>query len=173
MNRRRNLIGLCAVAMSLLSGCGSNSDKPPAHELLQLDLTVTASDNVNPDSQEKAAPIEVRIYELKNDAAFTAADYWSLQDKDKAVLADDLLHRDSFILRPGEVKTLRRPLNTQTTTLGVLAGYRNLGKSVWREIYTTPVAPESAWYSRMMPGKKVQLDAKLEQSTIVITERDK
>lgn len=173
MNRRRNLVGLCAVAMSLLSGCGSNSDKPPAHELLQLDLTVTASDNVNPDSQEKAAPIEVRIYELKNDAAFTAADYWSLQDKDKVVLADDLLHRDSFILRPGEVKTLRRPLNTQTTALGVLAGYRNLGKSVWREIYTTPEAPESAWYSRMVPGKKVLLDAKLEQSTIVITERDK
>lgn len=173
MNKRRNLAGLCAVAMSLLSGCGSNSAAPPAHELLQLDLTVTTSDNVNPDSQEKATPIEVRIYELKNDAAFTAADYWSLQDKDKAVLADDLLHRDSFILRPGEVKTLRRPLHAQTTALGVLAGYRNLGKSVWREVYTTPQAPETAWYSRMVPEKQVQLDVKLEQSTIVITEREK
>lgn len=173
MNKRRNLAGLCAVAMFLLSGCGSNTATPPARELLQLDLTVTASDNVNPDNQEKAAPIEVRIYELKNDAAFTATDYWSLQDKDKAVLSDDLLHRDSFILRPGEVKTLRRPLNAQTTALGVLAGYRNLGKSVWRETYTIPQAPETTWYSRMVPGKQVKLDAKLEQSTIVITERDK
>jgi type VI secretion system protein VasD len=127
VNKWRNHTGwLCAVALSLLpllSGCGSNSDTLPNPELQRLDLAVKASDKVNPDSQKNAAPIEVRIYELKNDAAFTAADYWSLHDNDKAVLADDLVHRDNFILRPGEVKNLRRPLNKQTTALGVLAGY--------------------------------------------------
>jgi len=161
-----------AFALPLLSGCGS-TDTLPAPESQRLDLRVNASDTVNPDNQKKASPIEVRIYELKNDAAFTTADYWSLQDNDKAILADDLLHRDSFILRPGEEKKLRRLLNAQTTALGVLAGYRNLGKSVWRATYKIPEAPEKSWYSFITPGKKVQLDAGIEQSAILITERDK
>ncbi|EAM2570901.1 type VI secretion system lipoprotein TssJ [Salmonella enterica subsp. enterica serovar Chailey] len=157
----------------LLSGCGS-SDALPDLESQRLDLSVKASDKVNPDNQKKAAPIEIRVYELKNDAAFTTADYWSLHDNDKSVLTDDLVRRDSFILRPGEEKKLRRPLNAQTTAIGVLAGYRNLAKSVWRVTYKIPEAPEKAWYSSFIPGKgKVQLEAELEQSAIVITERDK
>ncbi|MDI5036125.1 type VI secretion lipoprotein TssJ, partial [Salmonella enterica subsp. enterica serovar Montevideo] len=42
---------------------------------------------------------------------------------------------------------LRRPLNAQTTAIGVLAGYRNLAKSVWRVTYKIPEAPEKAWYN--------------------------
>ncbi len=179
MNKWRNPIGwLCAVAMSfallLLSGCGSSDDALPEIESQRLDLSVKASDKVNSDNQKKAAPIEIRVYELKNDATFTTADYWALHDSDKSVLTDDLVRRDSFILRPGEEKKLRRPLNAQTTAIGVLAGYRNLAKSVWRVTYKIPEAPEKSWYSRIMPGKKkIQLDAELEQSAIVITERDK
>ncbi|MBJ3433673.1 type VI secretion system lipoprotein TssJ, partial [Salmonella enterica subsp. enterica serovar Agona] len=49
-----------------------------------------------------------------------------------------------------------------------------LAKSVWRVTYKIPEAPEKAWYSSFIPGKgKVQLEAELEQSAIVITERDK
>ncbi|WP_408604240.1 type VI secretion system lipoprotein TssJ, partial [Salmonella enterica] len=157
MNEWRNPTRwLCAVAMPfallLLSGCGS-SDALPDLESQRLDLSVKASDKVNPDNQKKAAPIEIRVYELKNDAAFTTADYWSLHDNDKSVLTDDLVRRDSFILRPGEEKKLRRPLNAQTTAIGVLAGYRNLAKSVWRVTYKIPEAPEKAWYSNFIPGK--------------------
>ncbi|ENT4820026.1 TPA: type VI secretion system lipoprotein TssJ [Citrobacter farmeri] len=177
MNKWRNPYWwLCAVALSfvcLLSGCASDDDAVPDLVPQRLDLAIKASDKVNPDIQMKAAPIEIRVYELKNDAAFMAADWWSLQDNDKAVLADDLIHRDSFILRPGEEKKLRRPLNKETTVVGILAGYRNLGKSVWRATYKIPEAPEKTWYSRMMPGKKVELDAGIEQSAIVIKERDK
>ncbi|MGK7556196.1 type VI secretion system lipoprotein TssJ, partial [Salmonella enterica] len=71
---------------------------------------------------------------------------------------------------PGEEKKLRRPLKAQTTAIGVLAAYRNLAKSVWRVTYIIPQAAEKAWYSNFVPGKgKVQLEADLEQSAIVIT----
>lgn len=166
---------LWAVALffiCLLPGCSIDSDTVPDLMSQRLDLVMKASDKVNPDNQKNAAPIEIRVYELKNDAAFTAADWWSLQDNDKTVLTDDLLHRDSFILRPGEEKKLRRSLNKETTALGILAGYRNLGKSVWRVTYKIPDPPEKSWYSRFMPKKKVELDAGIEQSAIVIKERD-
>ncbi len=69
MNKWRNPTRrLCAVAMPfvllLLSGCGS-SDALPDLESQRLDLSVKASDKVNPDNQKKAAPIEIRVYELK------------------------------------------------------------------------------------------------------------
>lgn len=177
MNEWRNPSGrLCAVAMPivflLLYGCGG-SDTLPDLERQRLDLSVKASGKVNAGNQNKATPIEIRIYELKNDATFTAADYWSLHDNDKSVLTEDLLHRDSFILHPGEEKKLRRPLNVQTTAIGVIASYRNLAKSVWRATYKIPEPQEKRWYSRILPGKKVQLNAELEQNAILITERDK
>ncbi|EDW9014736.1 type VI secretion system lipoprotein TssJ [Salmonella enterica subsp. enterica serovar 9,12:-:1,5] len=133
-------------ALLLLSGCGS-SDALPDLESQRLDLSVKASDKVNPDNQKKAAPIEIRVYELKNDAAFTTADYWSLHDNDKSVLTDDLVRRDSFILRPGEEKKLRRPLNAQTTAIGVLAGYLllqilNRFEPLLIHLAKTPLAPE-------------------------------
>ncbi|MBA6283299.1 type VI secretion system lipoprotein TssJ, partial [Salmonella enterica subsp. enterica serovar Irumu] len=94
--------------------------------------------------------------------------------KDKSVVTDDVVRRDSVMLRPGEEKKLRRPLNAQKTEIGILGGYRKLAKSVWRVTYKIPEAPEKAWYSSFVPGKgKVQLEAELEQSAIVITERDK
>ncbi|EOD2582380.1 type VI secretion system lipoprotein TssJ, partial [Escherichia coli] len=38
--------------------------------------------------------------------------------------------------------------------------------------YKIPDPPEKSWYSRFMPKKKVELDAGIEQSAIVIKERD-
>ncbi|EBS6357098.1 hypothetical protein D4E88_22980 [Salmonella enterica subsp. enterica serovar Albany] len=43
-------------ALLLLSGCGS-SDTLPDLESQRLDLSVKASDMVNPDNQKKAAPV--------------------------------------------------------------------------------------------------------------------
>ncbi len=57
------MCGSYAFALLLLSGCGS-SDALPDLESQRLDLSVKASDKVNPDSR-KAAPIEIRVYELK------------------------------------------------------------------------------------------------------------
>ncbi|MBF3368125.1 type VI secretion system lipoprotein TssJ, partial [Leptospira interrogans serovar Pomona] len=97
-----------------------------------------------------------------------------LHDNDKSVLTIALLRRDSSIFLLGVESKLRLPLNAQTTAIGVLAGYRNLAKSVWRVTYKIPEAPEKAWYSSFISGKGiVQLEAELEQSAIVITERDK
>ncbi|EBS6357101.1 hypothetical protein D4E88_23000 [Salmonella enterica subsp. enterica serovar Albany] len=55
---------LCAVAMPfallLLSGCGS-SDALPDLESQRFDLSVKASDKVNPDNQKKAAFMETSV----------------------------------------------------------------------------------------------------------------
>lgn len=68
-------------------------------------------------------------------------------------------------------RKLRRPLNKETTALGILAGYRNLGKSVWRATYKIP-DPRKKLVQPLYAEEKVELDAGIEQSAIVIKERD-
>ncbi len=155
----------CALAL-LLAACASGDPKP--HEPLRLDLTISAATTVNPDDQGRATPIVVRVYELKTDNAFKAADYFSLQDKDKTVLADDLVKRDEFLLRPGEHQTIRRTADAATTTLGVLAEYRDLPHTVWRTAYVLPATPEKAWYHVSSP--KLNLTINLDAGAIRITD---
>ena len=158
-----------SLLMVLMTGC--SSVPPTIKEQTRIVLNIKATDNVNPDDKDRAAPVQVRIYELKNDTAFNATDFYSLQDNDKAVLGDDLLASDEFILRPGETKTLHRRSNPATTVIAVLAGYRSLAKSKWRDSYRLAEAPYATWY-RAWPLSKVKLKVDIGQSAIVMTELD-
>ncbi|HVE08572.1 MAG TPA: type VI secretion system lipoprotein TssJ [Paraburkholderia sp.] len=141
------LLILSVAASCALIAC-ANGDAQSARAPLRLHVSLAASADVNPDDQQRAAPIVVRLYELKTDSAFNAADFYSLHDKDKAVLTDELVARDEFQLRPGERKVLLRRADPAATVLGVLAAYRDLPNSVWRATYALPAAPDAAWYRR-------------------------
>lgn len=166
---RINNLLIAAAILFLTVGCSSVKD---IKEQTRLELRIEAADNVNPDEKGRAAPIQVRIYELKNDTAFTSADFYSLQDTDKAVLGNDLLVSDEYLMRPGEVKTIHRKTKPETTVIGVLAGYRKLARSQWRETYRLAEAPYASWYREWIPLKKAKLDINIGQSAIVITEQD-
>ena len=163
----RLISSVIAVAFLLvLAACASSDPKTPKVPIL-LDMSVVASSGVNPDGQKRPAPIVVRVYELRTDSAFTAADYFSLQDKDKTVLADDLVRRDEFQLRPGEKKVIQRKIDPETTRIGILAAYRDLPNSVWRVVYTLPTTPDAAWYLR---APKLKLAIDLDANAIKVTE---
>lgn len=170
MLRMRLITSVTAVAFALVLAACANGDPKPK-EPLRLDLTVHAAATVNPDEQKRAAPIVVRVYELKTDGAFNAADFFTLQDKDKTVLADDLVKRDQFQLRPGEHVTIARNADPSTTTLGILAAYRDLPNSVWRTVYALPVTPDKAWYRFSTP--KLKLAITLDANAIKVTETPK
>ncbi|TXC80111.1 type VI secretion system lipoprotein TssJ [Paraburkholderia azotifigens] len=149
-----------------LAACTSDPSKG-VHESVRLDLSIAASSGVNPDDEKRAAPVVVRVYELKNADAFNSADFFSLQDKDKVMLADDLVVRDQFQLRPGEHKTIQRDADQATTMLGVIAAYRDLPNSVWRATWAVPTSPAAAWY-RFSPKLKLTID--LEANAVRITD---
>jgi len=154
-----------------LSGCAS-APAPVVREQLNLRLHIAANENVNPNEWGTAAPILVRIYELKSPTAFENADFFTLQADDKKLLVDDALVVDEFILRPGETREIVRKSNRATTAIGVLAGYRDLGKSVWRAIDRLPVTPDAAWYRSVFPDKEQKLTIKLDQRTVSISKSD-
>jgi type VI secretion system protein VasD len=141
-------------------------------EQTQLDITISAASDVNPDEKGRAAPILVRVYELKSEAAFESADYFSLQNNEKAVLGGDLLTREEFIFRPGDVKTIRRKSHPELTVIAVLAGYRELAQSDWRAIRRIEPSPEAAWYRAVLPANKAKLQIKLQAQGVRITAVD-
>jgi type VI secretion system protein VasD len=164
-------LALASIALALvvmLGACASSDPDPKTpKEPLRLELSVKAGGDVNPDDKGRAAPIVVRIYELKNDGTFKSQDFLSLQEKDKPLLAEDLNVRDEFLLRPGDFKTIRRKPDATTRVIGVLAAYRDLPNAVWRSTYDLPEARDAAWYRR---GNKLRLNIDLGAKAIKVTE---
>lgn len=157
------------TSVVLLSACASGEPKPK--EPIRLEMTVAAKADVNPDDRGRAAPIVVRLYELKNDNAFKAADFFTLQTQEKTVLGDDVVKRDEVQLRPGDHQTIVRRPDPATTAIGVIAAYRDLPNSVWRTVYTMPIAPDKAWYRFFTSKLKLKID--LEAKAVGIEEAKK
>ena len=159
-----------ALAACLAAGCASHA--PAARESARLDLTVTAAPDVNLDSRGRAAPVRVRIYELKSETAFEASDFFSLQGGDKAALQEDLLARTEYLMRPGDTQRIRRKSNPETTAIGVLASYRDLPATQWRAVHKLEDAPDAAWWRAAVPAGKARLSITLEADGVRIQTAD-
>jgi len=172
MATRRNALKRIATGLTLLSltACGG---VPTRKELAaSLNLKIKVSDGVNPDELGRPAPIMVRIYELKSAYTFDNADFFTLQSDSKKVLGEDAIVIDEFVCRPGDVRNIRRRLNPETTVIGVLAGYRDLGKSVWRGVYRLPSPPDDVWLRVLTARLKIKLNVDVGQRAVLVTELD-
>jgi type VI secretion system protein VasD len=123
---------LCAV-IGLLGGCSLS----PFSTLTKLDLTLTASERVNPDIHGRPSPIVVRLMELRHPVAFEHADFFSLYGHGAQALPKDLVNLEELELRPGDHTTLKLSLEPGSRYVGVLAAYRDLPHAQWR--YVLPV----------------------------------
>jgi type VI secretion system protein VasD len=101
-------------------------------------LNIVVSADVNPDSQNRPAPIVVRVYQLKDDAAFKDADFFALYDKEQATLAAALVSREEYELAPGEHRTVDFLLPHDTRYVGVAAAYRDIRNAQWRAQFGAP-----------------------------------
>ncbi|HEX3139474.1 MAG TPA: type VI secretion system lipoprotein TssJ [Rhizobacter sp.] len=132
--RRRALVATSLIAAAALPGCGMFGKGSPA----TLNANVVASPQVNPDVRKRPSPVVVRVFELKSSALFDQADFISLYEKEAATLGAELLSRDEFVLRPGEARSLTKPLSPDTKFIGVMVAYREIERARWRSL--VPVA---------------------------------
>jgi type VI secretion system protein VasD len=115
----------------LWAGCGAAS--PP---LLQGSLK--AAPATNPDVNGRPSPVVVRVYELKSLAAFNSADFFSLFEKESETLGAELVGREEYDLKPAETRPYRRQLQPDTKFIGVIAAFRDLENSRWRQVAAVP-----------------------------------
>jgi len=127
------------ASIFLLASCtwlAACSSAPPKPQPIKLNIMVSA--DVNPDSQNRPAPIVVRVYQLKDDAAFKDADFFALYDKEQATLAAALVSREEYELAPGEHRTVDFLLPHDTRYVGVAAAYRDIRNAQWRAQFGAP-----------------------------------
>lgn len=123
------LLAVTAVGI----GCGSAPPKPAAAK-----AKIAASADVNPNSEGRASPIHVRIFQLKEDGAFMGADFWALVDKEQETLAASLVQRLEFDLSPGESKEFELKISPDARVLAVMAEYADYRNAQWRVVAQAP-----------------------------------
>lgn len=120
-----------ALALLWLVGCSALS---PYSTLTKLDLTLSASDELNPDLNGRPSPIVLRLLELKHPVAFEHADFFSLYERASDILKRDLVAIEEIELRPGERLVLKLRVEAGSRYVGVLAAYRDLPQTQWRQV---------------------------------------
>ncbi|MDR2308834.1 MAG: type VI secretion system lipoprotein TssJ [Paucimonas sp.] len=133
---------IAALAIVLLSACSKDTPVAPvANDTAPISAAIlyfSAAAGLNPGSDGTPAPVRVRLYELRNSAAFSRADYFALAERAQATLAADLIDQDEVLLRPGEQLRLERPLNPATRQIGLVVGYREIDQAQWRSVLPVP-----------------------------------
>lgn len=145
------------LAAAALSGCFGKPVLPP---ILQAEpkpdptvvrLEISADPAVNPDARGRAMPIVLRYYLLQNTAAFDSADFFSLFERDEALLGTAKIVREEITLRPGQTHaTVLRPQG-EAKFIAVFGAYRDVNKSGWRATAAIPQNKTTAYKVRIGP----------------------
>ena len=117
---------IAALGFSLVS-CGS---APPKKHGLEIRLSATA--DVNPDSQMRPSPVILHVLELTSIDEFNRADYSALTTDDASALGGDVLNKTEVTLKPGDSRTMPLQLGDQIAYLGFVAAYRDIDNARWR-----------------------------------------
>ena len=130
---RRTLLQ-CALAtpplLTGLGGCASTAKSLPT----SYAVSVRVDEGVNPDGRGMAAPILVKMFELRTAAGFETADYFALQDRSRETLGSDFVNVDQAMIPSGEERTFRREAGLESRAIGIIAGYRRLEGVRWRVV---------------------------------------
>lgn len=135
MTRRLTAITL---AITVMAGCSVNRYiVTPADE-----ITLAATDRVNPDAEGRASPIVAHILQLADRTTFDNLDFDAAFHSAERLLGEDLVERRETVLQPGQTLEERVELGPGTRFIAVVGAYRNIDAARWKRVYE--VAPD--WY---------------------------
>ncbi len=124
------------VITAILAVLGACASKPP--EDVTLKGSLQAVEDVNPDSNGRASPLVVKIYQLKSKDKFDLADFFPLFDQAEATLGADMLAVEDIMLTPGEYRSYEGEFDPQTRYIGVVAAYRDIHQAQWKDLVEMP-----------------------------------
>ncbi|UCF94634.1 MAG: type VI secretion system lipoprotein TssJ [Desulfobacterales bacterium] len=133
MMMKKGFVLVCVMMMLAACGFFKKEKPPPPPEPTRVVLEFEAAGDINPNSEGRASPLVVRIYQLKSYSDFRDADFFALYEKDDQVLGKELVSKEEIILKPNEKRTVffdETP--DQTRTIGVLGIFRDYQQAQWK-----------------------------------------
>ncbi|ANH75902.1 type VI secretion lipofamily protein [Ralstonia insidiosa] len=125
----------------------------------QMNLVIESREALNQNGQGQSLPVVVRVYQLKNTAAFEKAAYEQLLDDDQALLKTDLVGRMETVLAPGATAKLAATMAEEAQAVGVVGFFRDQSGATWQL-----VIPKSQWKKTdpvklIVTGNQIELGA--------------
>jgi type VI secretion system protein VasD len=125
------LLACCAGAVWCAGG-GAYAEQPAPDGSTPVEVTIVGGPELNPNAQDRPSPVVVRIFDLAETKTFEAADYDALFEHPNDALKHDVLAKEEFMLRPGDIQQRNRSLPPAVRALGVAAAFRDLEHATWR-----------------------------------------
>ncbi|WP_019613343.1 type VI secretion system lipoprotein TssJ [Psychromonas ossibalaenae] len=148
------LIAATALSLAACSSLAFWKDDAP----LQMQVNIEAANNINPNIDSLASPLEIRIYQLKDSEAFNQAVFIDLYNDDQGVLKADLLSKRNLdSLLPAEKRQVTLPLITETKFVAVIAAFSDYRKAKSKAIV------------QIEPGKPASVDVRIDGINVSIT----
>lgn len=141
-----------------LCGCAKAPVVEPPPPPVTVAIVMQAGANMNPDVEDRASPLVVRVYELSDANAFAGADFFALWNQEAQTLAGTSVKRHEFILAPGAQAVDTLKLEPSVQQIGVAAAFRDIRSANWRVIVPVsqdPKGPRSFQLQVSAVGKTV------------------
>jgi type VI secretion system protein VasD len=140
------------MLIPLAGGCGLFGSKEP----VPIEVTVTASDRLNPDEQGQSLPTVVRILQLKGSARLEGADFDPVYRRLKEALGEDLLAMEELTLSPGQ--SVRRQLDRDPAAraIAVVGLFRRPSALSWRALADLPPPGKRAAMAFAVEGYRIE-----------------
>lgn len=158
--RKLSVIFLGLIFTAFLAGC-ANSFRWSTPDPTIVELRLSATNLLNPNSRGRASPLLVRLYELNDIDVFANVDFFTLMDNDIAVLGKDLEKRQELDIKPGENAEVRFEAMPGTRFLAVFAAYRKLDSAKWRDWVAVPLnttSPIELRFDSMEAGFTIEVE---------------
>jgi type VI secretion system protein VasD len=146
----RGCLTAAASAALFLYGCSSappkaaKAQRPERCAAATTTVKIAASPQVNASDSGEGRPVQVRLYQLKSDAALRAAAFEDIWQKDAAVLQGDWIAMNQQTVFPGENKTVELKPAPQASVLAAVALFRQPQGTDWFTIYELRPAASKA-----------------------------
>ncbi len=116
----------------LLVGCSSKYDPSVAASTITISMVTTDSININ--NNEEASPVELKVFELKDDSMFNSASYDQLALDYKKALKSNYIGDNDYVLLPNKFKFIeKKELNENTRYIGVAVFFSDSDNSDWKK----------------------------------------
>lgn len=131
--KNTQLIKLTAIMIAFwgLSACATTAKIWAPYDK----ITITSSSKANPDINNKASPVQIKIYELTSRSTFDNLDFDRAFYNAKSVLSDELLSEEEYTIQPSEKIKHTVNLQKETKFIAILSGFIDVDNARWKHIY--------------------------------------
>lgn len=95
---------------------------------------MVTTDSININNNKEASPVELKVFELKDDSMFNSASYDQLETNHRKALKSNYVNEYDFVLLPNKFKFVEKiKLDDNTRYIGVMALFSDSDHSDWKK----------------------------------------